>query len=262
MTRYYQKRPSARSHRLSLGPASALALSVALPAVADSVDAAMPYSDAAFGVAVREYLLEYPEVIAEAILLLRAEQEAETLRHDVEAVREQLPALLDDFKDLDGVATDRAILVFTDLRCPHCATTHHALIKHFKADPSIRILTRHFPILGPESTESAKTALALRELYPDLEDKFTISMLDGLRGGRTAQTDAALAAIGLDEDAIARVKTQAASQRVASIIRETHQVARALTISGTPTIIAGEQLFRGGANPGKLQAALDRGRRP
>lgn len=262
MTRHYQKRPSARSQRLSLVLASALALSVALPAVADRVDTAMPYSDAAFGVAVREYLLENPEIIAEAILLLRAEQEAETLRHDVEAVREQLPALLDDFKDVDAVATDRAILVFTDLRCPHCATTHHALIEHFEADPSIRILTRHFPILGPESTELAKTALALRELYPDLEDKFTISMLDGLRGGRAAQIDAALTTIGLDQDAIARVEAQAASQSVASIISETHQVARALTINGTPAIIAGKQLFRGGVDPGRLQAALDGGRRP
>ncbi len=111
---------------------------------------------------VRAYLLEDPEVIAEALQRLEEREQAAQASAAKSVLRTRADELLRDPASPVGgnLAGDITLVEFFDYNCPYCRQVAPHMAKAEASDPKLRIVYKEFPILGPDSTFAAKAALA------------------------------------------------------------------------------------------------------
>jgi protein-disulfide isomerase len=177
--------------------------------------AAMPKDE--FERRVRAYLLEHPEVIAEAISRLESQQSAQQAT-EVQAV---LESRADDvFRDPDSPVGgnpngDVTLVEFFDYNCPYCRQMVPVMTQAESADPQLRVVYKEFPILGPNSTLAAKAALAAHK-----QGKYLAfhRALFQVRGAVDASKVAEVAAtVGLD---VVRLKADTEDPAIAALIEK------------------------------------------
>ena len=200
---------------------------------------------AAFRSEVRDYLLENPEVLMEAISVLEARRERETVARD----SEQIERLSDEIFN-DGISYvggdpngDVTLVEFLDYRCGFCKRAFPAVEELVASDGNIRYIVKEFPILGEQSTLAAQYAIAAKLVAGDADYKYvhdTLMLHDGaVTEGFLVRTSRAL---GLDHDAITEAMD---SEEVALAIGKNHALAQALNVQGTPGFILGDIILRG-----------------
>lgn len=239
--------------------AAALALSAAAagPAAAQSMPA--PADKEAFGQAVRQYLLDNPEVLLEAMEGLKAKQqqaEAEAFKSAFAARRKQI---------FDDPATpvggnpkgDVTLVEFFDYRCGVCKSVHPVVAELVKTDSGIRRVYKEWPILGPESIFAARAALAAHR-----QGRY-LAFHDALMAARGALDPAAVFSIagkaGID---VARLKKDMDAPEIEAAIRKNYELARALNLNGTPSFLIGETVLRGARDLDTLRELVARARKP
>lgn len=206
---------------------------------------------------IREYLIQNPEVIVEA--LQRAEQQRrETTRQQArDSVQARRPELLQDpGSPVGGNPTgDVTVVEFFDYRCPHCKRMAPVLKALLSLDPDVRIVYKELPILGDESLAAARGALAARAQGRYLEAH---DLLMAEAGPLTApRVVTLLAGLGLDE---ARLRTDMESSELVSAFGRTFALAQALRIDGTPAFVVGSELVVGAVDLETLRALVLRAR--
>ncbi|MBF9029799.1 thioredoxin domain-containing protein [Rhodobacterales bacterium HKCCE3408] len=235
-------------------PATALAAGLALPASADIVDMTDAEREA-FRAEVRDYLLENPEVLMEAIAVLESREAAAGAERDMQLVAVHSEAIFDAPGDLvlgnpDG---DVTIVEFMDYRCTYCRRAAPEVTDLLNSDGNIRLVIKEFPILGEQSVLAARFALAAR--YAVGEEAYAV-LHDALMTMRSDMTEGALSRLagdlGYDGDEILAAMDD---PRIDEIITANYDLARALQISGTPTFVLGDQLVRGFV-PGEQMAEM------
>jgi protein-disulfide isomerase len=232
----------------------ALLAALAVAPTAFAADPAVtPAERAKIETVVREYLLQHPEVLVEAIQKLEAKEETE--RNDkasaqLTAKKDELYA--DAMAPVGGnKAGDVTVVEFFDYNCPYCKTVAPALKKAIEADGKVRLIYKEFPILSPESEVAAKFALAAH-----LQGKY-VPFHEALlaRKGRADEAGALEVAksVGLD---VAKLKTDAAKPEIADAIKKNRALARALDMRGTPAFVIGNQLIGGAVDLEDFQAKI------
>lgn len=200
---------------------------------------------ATFGAQVREYLLENPQVIIEAMNILQARQDEAEGAQDAQLVQANQDALLRDGASWVGGNPDGDITIveFTDYRCGYCRKAFSEIEQLIKTDGNIRFIVKEFPILGEASMISSQFAIAVHLLHGPAAYKAAHDGLITLRGEPDTATLSALAkTLGFDA---APILAEMDGPRVAGQIAANHALGSALNISGTPTFVVGSQLLRG-----------------
>jgi protein-disulfide isomerase len=202
---------------------------------------------------VRTYLLEHPEVIADAINRLQERQ----AQQDTAQVTAELKAHADEvFRDPDSPVGgnpegDVTLVEFFDYNCPYCRQMAPLMVQAEGEDPQLRIVYKEFPILGPGSVVAAKAALAANK-----QGKYVAfhRALYQIRGPveESKVLDAA-ATMGLDVD---RLKADMQDPAIAGVVDRNLKLAQALRISGTPGFVIGDQILVGASDLKTLQAVL------
>jgi len=228
--------------RTSLKLTAALCAALAAPLHAqDMTDA----QRAAFQAEVRAYLLQNPEVIIEAMSVLREREDAAEGAEDLALVAANKAALFDDAGSWVGGNPDGDITIveFTDYRCGYCRKAFAEIEELIKSDGNIRFIVKEFPILGDASLNSAQFALAVLQLHGPDAYKSAHDGLITLRGEPDSATLSALAKdMGLDA---APILARMSGPEVAAQINANYALAQNMKISGTPTFVVGDQLLRG-----------------
>jgi protein-disulfide isomerase len=194
----------------------------------------------------KDYLIEHPEVIQDAIAELeRRQQAAETEQHQ-SAVKENAAAIFSSPRQvvLGNPQGDVSLVEFFDYNCGYCKRALSDTLDLLKADPKLRIVLKEFPVLGDASVEAARVAVAVR-----MQDEGGTKYLEfhqKLLGGR-GQADRARALavakeIGLD---MARLERDMASPEAKATIDENLKLAESLGVNGTPSYVIGNDLVLG-----------------
>ncbi|PZT84029.1 MAG: disulfide bond formation protein DsbA, partial [Citromicrobium sp.] len=211
--------------------AAALAAAAALPLTALPAAAFDPaqMTDAereAFGAAVRDYIMDHPEVLIEAV------------NHSWVG---------------GNPKGDLTVVEFIDYRCGYCRKIAPEVDALVEKDGNIRLILKEFPILGQESELASRYAIAVRQIAGDDAYKTAHDKLYEIRGAVTLESLGALAKDqGLDSQAIIqRLNTE----EVTAEIRANRQLAEQMQIMGTPTFVIGPELLRGIPSSG-LEAAV------
>jgi protein-disulfide isomerase len=240
---------------LSLAAAlAAAAASFALPARADDFTPAQKQELGAF---IRDYLVNNPEVLRDAIEALDKHDKA-----TAEAVREKAvasesgPLFSSKYQATIGNPKASATLVeFFDYNCHFCKGALPDITKLMKDDSNLKLVLKDFPVLGPGSVEAAKVASAARNQLPG--DKFWAfhSKLLAMHGpiGK-AEAMAVAKELGLDMDKLAK---DMESPDIKIGLDETMRLADALQINGTPTFVVGQDVVVGAVGYDQLKGKID-----
>lgn len=228
-----------------LAASAATALTLALPAQAFDITTMSADERAAFGEAVRSYLLENPEVILEAVNRLEQEQAAAEAARDDALVANSLSELQNDGYSWVGGNPDGDITLveFMDYRCGYCRRAVPELAKLLEADGNIRLVIKELPILGEASVTSARFAIAAKTVAGDDAYKAVHDALLSFTGDPSDVALRRLAeGLGLDGDAILAAMD---APEVTEALSRTRALAQQLSISGTPSFVLDQELLRG-----------------
>lgn len=242
--------------------AAALALALAAPPAATALDleAMTDAERAAFGEAVRAYLLENPQVIMEAVEALEARQAEARSAADRALVAAHAEALYDDGVSWVGGNPDGDVTVveFLDYRCGYCRRAFPEVEELLATDGNIKLIVKEFPILGPDSVLASRFAIAVRnvagpEAYKTVHDR--LMMHDG------EVNPAALARIARQGDLDAEaIMAAMEAPEVTQELRDNRALAQDLEINGTPSFVLGGELVRGYVPLPRMMAMVEAAR--
>jgi protein-disulfide isomerase len=207
------------------------------------------------GEVIREYLLANPDILEEAINVLRERREQEAAAVQAKAIEESGALIFDSSNQVvlgnpEGAIT---LVEFFDYNCGYCKRAVSDMTALIDANPDLRVVLKEFPILSDGSVGAARIAVAVKELAPERYLDFHVELFD-----RPGQVDAIKALevasdIGLDADAL---KSAADETEVTANIAEVRELASALGISGTPSYVIGAELIPGAIGFDGLQAKV------
>jgi len=228
---------------LLLAPLAALAF--AAEALAFDVTAMTDDEKQAFRAEIRDYLLENPEVLMEAIAVLEQRQAEE----QVETDRARVAASADDLYN-DGYSWvggnpdgDVTLVEFMDYRCSFCRRAHPEVQDLVNGDGNIRYIVKEYPILGEESVAASRFAMAVKNVAGDEAYKTVHNRLITLRGTMNEDSFTRISDdLGLDTDAIL-VEMQ--NPAIDQAIQNNYRLAQRLEISGTPSFVFDTEMVRG-----------------
>ena len=243
--------------------ATVLALTLGTAVQATDLSAMSDAEREAFRAEVRAYLLENPEVIFEAVDILRAREEAAAAAEAEQ--REELDAQLvvdnaevlqnDGFSYVGGNPDgDITIVEFLDYRCGYCRKAHSELANLLEKDGNIRWVVKEYPILGQESVNSSRVAVATLQTHGPEAYLAMHNLLMNYSGPITEESVRYLAdEIDADADKIiAAYDTPEVQQHIVQV----QELGRTMRVSGTPTFVIGDMLVRGYLPPDNFAAAV------
>ncbi len=147
--------------------ALALAFAATLPGPAAAQEQSLPGGfelDQVQGIEqiVRDYLLKHPEVLIQSLTNYQQRQTVAEQQRQQQAVIDSRAALTQDpdapvMGNRDG---DVVIVEFFDYRCPYCRRVAGPLKEVVEGDGKVRLIMKEFPILGAQSIQAARAALA------------------------------------------------------------------------------------------------------
>jgi protein-disulfide isomerase len=223
-------------------------------------DGASPFSERerdAIDRRVREYLLENPEIIMQAVQILRERQEQQAqdarrqgVKQHAEALRESGP--LPVLGNPDG---DVTIVEFFDYRCPYCRQVANLAVETAKADGNVRVVYKEYPILGPESEFAARAAIAaaMQGRYAE----FHKALMNDVQ---TVNQDSVMRLAEMMDLDVAQLKEDMRSDEVSETIQRTRQLGQQLQINGTPAFIVGTEVAPGAISRDQLEEMIAQAR--
>jgi len=194
---------------------------------------------------IRLYLLENPEIIMEAVEVLRAKEQQAAIQSDFELVKKHKKAIFEDgFSFIGGNPNgDITLVEFVDYRCGYCKKAHNEVEKLLSTDGNIRFVIKEFPILGDDSLVLSKFALAVKIVHGDEMYKLAHDILIKMKSPPSEKAfDQIMSNLNLDAKL---VESAMESNEVNGMIAYTRTLAERLKISGTPTFVMNDELIRG-----------------
>lgn len=188
-----------------------------------------------------EAILENPEIIREAVEILQQRDQDAQAKAATVALSENMAELtsVENASFMGNPEGDVTIVEFFDYNCGFCKRSAAHVQELLESDKNIRVIYREFPILSESSVTAAKASLAARE--QGKYERFHW-MLMGARGLNDEAIFEMADEAGLDVD---KLKSDMESPKVLSHIENSHRLASAMGISGTPSFIIGNQLVPG-----------------
>jgi len=113
---------------------------------------------------IKEYLATHPEAIQEALDLLasrKAAAKAEQQRTAIKTIGRELFSSPRQVT-LGNRTGDVTLVEFFDYNCGYCKRALTDLLALMKNDPKLKVVLKEYPILGPDSVEAARVAVAVR----------------------------------------------------------------------------------------------------
>lgn len=239
---------------LAAGMAAAFA-----PALMAADDSVTPTERAKIEGVVKEYLMEHPEVIMEAIRELQRRQTLAQMMPSIELYRDYLETD-SEAPVLGNPNGDVTIVEFFDYRCGFCRRHFPAVMKLVKEDGNIRLMPKQFPILDgneakPLSMLSAKAALAAHK-QGRFAEFHTAMMTSGSQVTEESIYQIA-GKVGLD---VAQLKADMGDKLIEKRITNTLAIGQDIGFSGTPGYIIGKDVVLGAEGYDRLKEAIERAR--
>ncbi|HEU4518541.1 MAG TPA: DsbA family protein [Microvirga sp.] len=224
------------------------ALCAPLAASPAALAQAAPFTDLekqAIGEVVRDYLLKNPELLQEVMGELEKRQ-AETQRvAQASALKDNRQTLLNAPHSIvaGNPQGDVTLVEFFDYNCGYCKRALADVQQLVKSDPKLRLVMKDFPVLGPDSVEASRVALAVKnQLHGDKLFAYHVKLME-TRGRVNGERALAVAKeAGLD---MARLQKDMDAPEVREALQENVGLGDKLGLTGTPAFIVEGEIVPG-----------------
>jgi protein-disulfide isomerase len=204
---------------------------------------------------IREYLLANPELLEEAITVLRERRDKEAALAQAKTIDEKAALIFNSSNQmvLGNPVGAVTMVEFFDYNCGYCKRAVSDMTALIDANADLRVVMKEFPILSEGSMQAARISVAVKDVAPDRYLEFHIELFS-----RPGQADGAKALevardLGLDVEAL---KKASEASTVGANIEEVRGLAAALGISGTPSYIIGKEIVPGAVGFDGLQGKV------
>lgn len=192
---------------------------------------------------VKDYLLENPEIIIEALTVLDERQKAEATEQARLQIAANSDAIYNNPGDYSIGPPDAEITIveFFDYRCGPCRGAASWVNSAPAAyDGKVRVVFKEFPILSPESRQAALAALAAGEQgkYPQMHR----ALMQDRSGFKKADIDRVAKSVGVD---IEKMREDMKSPALEKVLDDTYALAQTIGANSTPTFIVNDEMFAG-----------------
>jgi len=207
---------------------------------------------------VKEYLINNPEVLVDALQEYERRQTAdkdERAKAALVKYRDELTS--DALAPVGGNPNgDVTIVEFFDYNCGYCRRAHPTVKSVVASDGKIRTVHKQFPILTEESKVAARMALAAAK-----QGKY-FEMHNALMEARGQVSAPVMAQIVSDLKLDAqRLTKDMDDPAITAQLDKVADLARALGVNGTPAFIIGNQLIPGAVDADTMKAAVAKARK-
>ena len=229
-----------------------IVMTAAMVLAAASLAACKPPADAVFDAKVRAYLLDHPEVIAEAMTKLQEKQAQAAATKTLAAVKEHRQALERDPRDfVANPGGSITVVEFFDYRCTYCKIAAPEIVKLVRENPDVRFVFKEFVIFGADSEAAARAQLGAMGQNKYLAGYEHLMEEKALTAGNL---DGVLAQAGLDA---AQAKAAGADPAVTQHLQDIRDLATTLGVEGTPAFFVGDKVIPGADLPALKQAIAE-----
>ena len=199
---------------------------------------------------IRNYILEYPEIIPDAVEVLRS-------RQNISRIKDSQNLLYNDgYSFVAGNKNGDVTLVeFYDYNCGYCKQVPDVLARLIEEDKNLKVIFKELPILA-ETSQFASVA-AMASMKQGKFSKFHSAMMKNKR----ALTENLILKIatdsGIDE---AQLLIDMEDPKIEENIMKTKYLVQNIGISGTPGFVIGNQIIPGFIPYEKLKAIITKER--
>lgn len=184
---------------------------------------------------IREYILQNPEIIPEAVEVLRSRQQASALSRSEDLLYDDGYSFTVGNEDADVT-----IVEFYDYNCGFCKQVPELFTRLLDEDKNVKIIYKELPILAESSEFASVAAMASMK-----QGKF-LDFHNALMQNKRQLTEDLVLKIaieaGIDKD---RLIEDMADPEIADNIMQTKYLVRNIGIEGTPGFVIGDQLIAG-----------------
>ena len=198
---------------------------------------------------VRDYVLNNPEILPEAMERLQQRESAKQLAGVQDDVEKPFPG------SVLGNPDGKVVLVeFMDFACGYCRQSVAEVDALIAANPDLKVVIRQMPILSPASEDAARMALAAAK-----QGKFAAFHHAMYAAGKPdAQTiEAAARVAGVD---LGQARAVIDSPEIRDELERNMGFARQLGFQGTPSWVIGNELHSGAVGQQKLAESIAKAR--
>ncbi len=212
-----------------------------------------------FGTNVREFLIANPEVIIEALQKHQENQQQAQLNAAKDVILSESAAIFTNPASpvLGNLTGDVSLVEFFDYNCGYCRRASPDVAKLKAEDSNLRIIHKHLPILGPESLEATKVALAARMQDPALYEKVSTAFMTSEGKLNSNEIEKLARAAGANWE---KILVDKESDDIKNEIKANYDLAQKLGLSGTPGFIVGSQFLPGAQTYDALKTAVNTAR--
>jgi len=226
---------------------------LAVPAIAQDKSAFTAAQREQLKTLVHDYLMENPEVIAEAIGKLQEKEEAKKDQDRLATIAMNKQELINPKEQtaIGNLQGDITIVEFFDYNCGYCKSMFNDLLQVMKSDGKIKIVTKEFPILGPSSITATKAALASRNQRKYAE--FHQALMTYKGGLNDAAIMTVAKGVGLN---VEKLQEDMKDPEFDKLIEKNHDLAKQLGITGTPALLIGDTFIGGAIGKDRLVSLI------
>ena len=211
----------------------------------------------AIGEIVKDYLIKNPEVLTEVISELEKRQAEAQQAAQAGAVKETQQSLLNASHSyvVGNPSGDITLVEFFDYNCGYCKKALADVQTLMKSDPKLRVVLKDFPVLGPDSVEASRVALAVKnQLQGQKLFDYHVKVMDtrGRVNGERAMTVAK--EMGVD---MGRLQKDVESAEIRAALQENMALGDKLSLTGTPAFVVGETIIPGAVGIDPLKQLVD-----
>ena len=212
---------------------------------------------AEIGGLVKDYLLQNPEVLQDAMSELERRQKLQESARREQVVGEKSAELFNAPNEVVlGNPKGKVTLVeFFDYNCGYCKRALGDVGKLLSSEPELRVVLKDFPVLSPGSVEAASIAVAASNQFKgDQFWQFHSKLLSSHGPVGKSQALAVAKDLGANMDQLAK---DAASTEVKQTVQANMQLADALSLTGTPSFVVGQDVVVGAVGYDELKTRVD-----
>jgi protein-disulfide isomerase len=223
---------------------------------ADKAGEAPPTLDAAqVNALVEDYLMSDPTILDRMSVKLAAAKKVAQREAQAKLIQANYAAIYDDAGNviLGNPDGDVTLVEMFDYNCGYCRGALPDLATLMAEDPNLKVILKEFPILSDGSIDAAKVAVLVNE-DTKLDYWAFHQKLFATRG--QVDAGAALAAAEAVGGNRVAMMIDMNSPRLNDTLQKSYKLADALSISGTPTYIIGDELIPGAVGIDALRTKI------